>query len=143
MNGKDLKKRRLGLHLTQAELAGHLGVAANTVARWEGEKLLPPDMLSLALDGLEGKIGVSDLNLGAKIERVRHRSENSARSQRQLKAMVEKLGWKIEPASNGKSSHQKLKELMEKLGYKVEPASNGKSSHQELRELAGKLGFKN
>lgn len=35
MTPEELKKVREALGLTQAELAHHMGVAANTVARWE------------------------------------------------------------------------------------------------------------
>lgn len=35
MNGKELRKRRKALGLTQEALAGELGVTANTIARWE------------------------------------------------------------------------------------------------------------
>ena len=39
--------------MTQERLAGELGVAANTVARWErGERAIPPH-LSLALKTIE------------------------------------------------------------------------------------------
>ena len=34
-NGDNLRKRRARLGLSQAELAGRLGVPANTLARWE------------------------------------------------------------------------------------------------------------
>ena len=35
MTGKELRRRRQQLKLTQAELATLIGVAKNTVARWE------------------------------------------------------------------------------------------------------------
>jgi transcriptional regulator with XRE-family HTH domain len=35
MTGSELRRRRRRLRLTQVELAQHLGVTANTVARWE------------------------------------------------------------------------------------------------------------
>ncbi len=38
MNGKALRKRRKQLGLTQAELADALGVAPNTVARYERDE---------------------------------------------------------------------------------------------------------
>ncbi len=39
MTGADLKRRRRRLKLTQAELAKLIGVAKNTVARWERGEL--------------------------------------------------------------------------------------------------------
>ena len=39
MNGKQLKRIRKGLGLTQKELAEELGVSANTVARWERDEV--------------------------------------------------------------------------------------------------------
>lgn len=53
MTGKQLKKARNALGLTQEELARHLGKAANTIARWEREELEIPIYLKLALIGLE------------------------------------------------------------------------------------------
>src|SRR5262249_2881165 len=50
---KELKTRRLALGLTQEQLAVMLGIAANTVARWErGERGIPP-ILPLALETIE------------------------------------------------------------------------------------------
>lgn len=39
MTGKDLRKHRKQLDLTQAGLAERLGVTANTVARWERDEI--------------------------------------------------------------------------------------------------------
>jgi DNA-binding transcriptional regulator YiaG len=50
---EQLTEAREALHLSQATLARTLGVAANTVNRWEhGERTIPP-YLTLALDGIE------------------------------------------------------------------------------------------
>lgn len=52
MTTRQLIDGRLALRMGQAELARALGVAANTVNRWEaGTRKIPP-YLSLALDGL-------------------------------------------------------------------------------------------
>ena len=53
-----IRQAREKLKLTQAELGKHLGVAGNTVARWERELTSPeyPEMLELALLGLEIKL---------------------------------------------------------------------------------------
>lgn len=53
MDGDELRKRREALSMTQEQLAAALGVASNTVARWErGERSIPPH-LSLALKTVE------------------------------------------------------------------------------------------
>lgn len=54
----NIRKTREKLKLTQVELGKHLGVAGNTVARWEREINSPeyPEMLELALLGLETKL---------------------------------------------------------------------------------------
>jgi non-specific serine/threonine protein kinase len=51
----DLRERRLRLHLSQAALAKSLGVARNTVARWERNELeiRHPELIQIALDRLE------------------------------------------------------------------------------------------
>lgn len=54
MTGVDLRNRRRALGLTQAELAEYLGVAANTVARWERGARIPAERsISLALSAIE------------------------------------------------------------------------------------------
>lgn len=43
---KQIQKRRMALGMTQAELAGQLGVNPSSVAKWETEKAYPrSDML--------------------------------------------------------------------------------------------------
>lgn len=52
VTASQLTEAREALHLSQAELARQLGVAANTVNRWEaGTRKIPP-YLWLALEGL-------------------------------------------------------------------------------------------
>jgi transcriptional regulator with XRE-family HTH domain len=53
MTGKQLKKRRAALKLTQKELALKLQVKPNTVARWERELRSIPAFLDLALQTIE------------------------------------------------------------------------------------------
>lgn len=54
----NIRETREKLKLTQAEIGKHLGVAGNTVARWERGISSPeyPEMLELALLGLEVKM---------------------------------------------------------------------------------------
>ena len=64
MAGDELRKRREALGMTQEQLAGELGVAANTVARWErGERSIPPH-LSLALKSIEQDHGQASKRAG-------------------------------------------------------------------------------
>jgi predicted ATPase/DNA-binding CsgD family transcriptional regulator len=62
MLATDLREQRLRLHLSQAALAEALGVARNTVARWERLELeiQHPELIRMALDRLE-----TDENLAA------------------------------------------------------------------------------
>ena len=55
MGPAELRGRRESLHLTQAQLARALGVARNTVARWERGELTirQPELVALALQRLE------------------------------------------------------------------------------------------
>ena len=53
MTGKELRKKRKDLKLTQEKLAKKLGVTANTVARWEREEVPFPDYLELAMNAIE------------------------------------------------------------------------------------------
>lgn len=53
MNGKELQERRRNLGLRQDELADLLGVARNSVSRWELDSVPIPVMLDLALRHLE------------------------------------------------------------------------------------------
>ncbi len=58
MLGTELKSRRRSLGISQDELAKRLGVATNTVARWErGElRIEHPLMLQWALQGIEDEL---------------------------------------------------------------------------------------
>ena len=53
MTGEDLRQKREALGMTQAELAGALKVAPNTVARWERAERAIPSHLPLALETVE------------------------------------------------------------------------------------------
>lgn len=53
MTPAQLTDARLALHLSQADLARTLGVASNTVNRWEAGARTIPTFLGLALDGIE------------------------------------------------------------------------------------------
>lgn len=52
MTPAELVERRQVLHLSQINLARALGVAANTVNRWEAGTRSIPSYLGLALDGV-------------------------------------------------------------------------------------------
>ncbi len=52
MTSAELTETREALHLSQVELARELGVAANTVNRWEAGTRKIPSYLWLALEGL-------------------------------------------------------------------------------------------
>ncbi len=56
MEGKELKKRREKLALTQTELAEMLDVKQNTIYRWEADKLPISRMVELAFENIENKI---------------------------------------------------------------------------------------
>jgi transcriptional regulator with XRE-family HTH domain len=53
MNGAKLRERRKVLGLTQQALGDILGVAQNSVARWEREEVAIPTFLHLALNWIE------------------------------------------------------------------------------------------
>lgn len=53
MNGAKLRERRKALGLTQQALGDILGVAQNSVARWEREEMAIPTFLHLALNWIE------------------------------------------------------------------------------------------
>ena len=55
MNAKELKRRRLAINLTQAELAKALGVTVTAIGMWERGERTPatPQMLNLALCQIE------------------------------------------------------------------------------------------
>jgi len=52
ITAEDIKDWRTKYNFTQAQLAGKLGVAVETVARWEGGSRKPPLFLKLALEEL-------------------------------------------------------------------------------------------
>lgn len=53
MKGKELKRRRKALNLTQVELSEIFGVRSNTVARWENGVSPIPKLVPLALETVE------------------------------------------------------------------------------------------
>jgi transcriptional regulator with XRE-family HTH domain len=60
MSRQTLPEARRLLGMTQAELGRALGVAGNTIARWErGERRPPGKLLDLALSSLRGEVAPS------------------------------------------------------------------------------------
>ena len=53
MKGKELKRRRKALNLTQVELSEIFGVRSNTVARWENGVSPIPKLVPLAMETIE------------------------------------------------------------------------------------------
>lgn len=54
MTPEALRARRQAAGLTQSQLASHLGVSPNTVARWErGERPIPPRLVQLGFEVLD------------------------------------------------------------------------------------------
>jgi transcriptional regulator with XRE-family HTH domain len=62
MTGDELRKVREALGMTQEQLAIALGVAPNTVARWERSERAIPPYLSLALQTVERERGKKSNN---------------------------------------------------------------------------------
>ncbi len=58
MDATELKMRRkdLGASMTQQIMANNFGVARNTVARWENNRLKIPILADLALEALEMRL---------------------------------------------------------------------------------------
>lgn len=63
MNAEQLRERRTALGLSQAGLAGLLGVHRQTVAAWEQGRQVPPNMVDLALNWLEAESGLRPVAL--------------------------------------------------------------------------------
>lgn len=84
MNAEDIKARRLKLGMTQAELASALGLALNTISRWELGTSQPDGakMLDLALTQLEWQKTLTEGSL----------AKNMQASIRQLEAVRYELG---------------------------------------------------
>lgn len=57
MTGKEFKRRRKALGLKQLQLAQELGVAPETISRWENAKWTIEPWVNLALKGLESEKG--------------------------------------------------------------------------------------
>ncbi len=67
MEGKELKKRREKLGLTQTKLAEMLDVKQNTVYRWEAGKLPIAKTIELAFENIENKTAKERLALLHKV----------------------------------------------------------------------------
>ncbi len=55
MTGKELRKRRRAIDLTQVQLAEELGLSPNTVSRYETQDLVIPKAVELAIEALEAR----------------------------------------------------------------------------------------
>jgi transcriptional regulator with XRE-family HTH domain len=60
MNPEEIRKKRLALGLKQDELGDKLGVARNTVSRWELGDVEPPAYLERALRDLAREMQQAD-----------------------------------------------------------------------------------
>jgi len=60
MKGKELKRRRRALKLTQVELSQIFGVRSNTVARWENGVSPIPKLVVLAMETVEQSLSHSE-----------------------------------------------------------------------------------
>jgi transcriptional regulator with XRE-family HTH domain len=80
----DIRQRREALGLTQGQLAEKLGVALNTVSRWENGASQPEsfEMLDLALRQLEFE---QDLSQNVEIQQ---RLELLSRTKRELEELI-------------------------------------------------------
>ena len=91
MQGKELKEKRLGLNLTQAELGERFGVTGWTIAHWErSETISNGKLLAYALVGLEMEVGLSNPALAAARARVRHARMDSAGRRQELAKLEQK-----------------------------------------------------
>ena len=70
MKPSDLKKWRSAQGLTQKELAGILGVAGNTIYRWESGMREIPSFLALTLECVEKKGGEDSKRRGIRRKEV-------------------------------------------------------------------------
>jgi transcriptional regulator with XRE-family HTH domain len=79
MTGNELRQRREQMMLTQVELAQRLGVAANTVARWERDERTPsaPRMLRVMLESIEANLTADQEWQAERNRRARARMERS------------------------------------------------------------------
>ena len=53
MTHTEVRRRRLGLKMTQSKFGKMLGVTYQTVLRWENERVPVPGWMNFALPGLE------------------------------------------------------------------------------------------
>ncbi len=77
MDRHELRRRRKALGLKQSELADVLGVAENTVLRWEIGRLPLPSLLSLAIEAIEARVAAGGRSALSPLP-VRRRKEVAA-----------------------------------------------------------------
>jgi DNA-binding transcriptional regulator YiaG len=97
MDATELKMRRTELNFTQARLAGIFGIARNTVARWENDRLKIPRWADLSLQSIE-------------METVRNRTgynaEMMTRKREHFLALAKAAGESNEPDESNTSDNE-------------------------------------
>jgi DNA-binding XRE family transcriptional regulator len=80
MTKEELKRKRETLGLTQTKLAEILGVKNNTVARWESGVLIVPQIVEVAMLGIQIKMGKDVMAAAAELLPIAERNEAKAKA---------------------------------------------------------------
>lgn len=79
MTGKEIRRQRMALNLTQDELGEKFGVSGNTIARWEREELKPTGigMMQLAFRALEIESAFQKPELVEKLDNIKKQNADA------------------------------------------------------------------